>query len=200
MSTERTETALRSDARRNRARILDAARLVFTEPQLAASPEPVSAADFSMAEIARRAGVGRATLYRNFPGRRELLEALFADEVQAVITAAVPSEDNPGAALLSWLHRFAAFEDSKRVIAHELLEERSALERPVEPVFISSRQRVIAAGAPLLAAAQRAGHIRSDVALVHALDLVLAVVRLDRPPDQIDIVLRVALDGLRPAD
>ena len=56
---------------------------------------------------------------------------------------------------------------------------------------------VTAPGEPLLAAAQRAGHIRGDVTLVHALDLVLAVVRLDRPPEEIETVLRVALDGLR---
>lgn len=197
MKADPSEPVRRSDAQRNRTRILDAARLVFAEPDLAGVPGSASASDFSIAEIARRAGVGRATLYRNFPGRRELLEALFADEVQAVIAAAVPSADDPGSALLSWLHRFAAFEDSKRVIAHELLEYSHALGSPADPVFATSRQRVIAAGEPLLAAAQRAGHIRADVTLVHALDLVLAVVRLDRPADQIETVLRVALDGLR---
>lgn len=146
-----------------------------------------------MAEVARRAGVGRATLYRNFPERRDLLEALFAEEVDALIAAAAPSSDDAGAALLRWLHRFAAFEDSKHAIAGELLEYTS----PADPVFASSRQRVITAGEPLLAAAQRAGHIRDDVTLVQALDLVLAVVRLDRDHDQIETILRVALDGLR---
>ena len=147
-----------------------------------------------MAEVARLAGVGRATLYRNFPERRDLLEALFADEVDALIAAAVPADDDPGAALLAWLRRFAAFEDSKHVIAGELLEYTT----PTDPVFSSSRDRVIAAGEPLLAAAQDAGQVRDDITLVQALDLVLAVVRLDRHPDQIAAILQVALDGLRP--
>ena len=62
----------RADAERNRDKILVVARAAFAEPG-----DPVS-----MAEVARRAGVGMATLYRDFPGRRELLEALYADEVR----------------------------------------------------------------------------------------------------------------------
>ena len=147
----------------------------------------------SMAEVARRAGVGRGTLYRNFASRRELLEALFADEVDALIAAAVPGDDDPGTALLGWLNRFAEFEDSKHAIVTELLEypDRS------NPMFGSSRDRVIAAGEPLLTTAQRAGQIRSDVTLTQALDLVLAVARLDRAPEQQAQILRIALDGLR---
>jgi AcrR family transcriptional regulator len=183
-------TPRRSDAQRNRARILDAARLVFTSPADDAATTP----ERSMAEIARRAGVGRGTLYRNFPTRRDLLEALFVNDVEALIAAATPSADDPGGALLKWLHRFAAFEDSKHAIAAELLEEDDGSSRPM---FSSSRQRVIAAGEPLLAAAQRAGDIRRDVTLVQALDLVLAIARLDREPDQIAMILQVALDGLR---
>lgn len=194
MSTEqRPETSQRSDARRNRARILDAARELVAAPSTDSPSDRPASPELSMAEVARRAGVGRATLYRNFPERRDLLEALFAEEVDALIAAAAPSSDDAGAALLGWLHRFAAFEDSKHAIAGELLEYTSL----TDPVFASSRQRVIAAGEPLLAAAQRAGHIRDDVTLVQALDLVLAVVRLDRDHDQIEIILQVALDGLR---
>ena len=194
MSAEqRPETSQRSDARRNRARILDAARELVTAPSTDSPSDGPAPAELSMAEVARRAGVGRATLYRNFPERRDLLEALFAEEVDALIAAAAPSSGDAGAALLGWLHRFAAFADSKHAIAGELLEYTS----PADPVFAGSRQRVIAAGEPLLAAAQRAGHIRDDVTLVQALDLVLAVVRLDRDHDQIETILRVALDGLR---
>jgi AcrR family transcriptional regulator len=194
MGTEqRSETSQRSDARRNRARILDAARELVAMPSPGSPPGKLASSELSMAEVARRAGVGRATLYRNFPERRDLLEALFADEVDALIAAAAPSSDDAGAVLLGWLHRFAAFEDSKHVIADELLEYTS----PADPVFASSRQRVIAAGEPLLAAAQRAGHIRDDVTLIQALDLVLAVVRLDRDRDQVEAILQVALDGLR---
>ena len=187
------DTGRRSDAQRNRARILDAARLVFTAPADAGADDIGTVPEQSMAEIARRAGVGRGTLYRNFPTRRDLLEALFVNEVEALIAVAIPSADDPGGALLDWLHRFAAFEDNKHAIAGELLEYDDSS----KPMFSSSRQRVIAAGEPLLTAAQRAGDIRGDITLAQALDLVLAVARLDREPDQIATILQVALDGLR---
>jgi AcrR family transcriptional regulator len=187
------EPPRRADAVRNRARILDAARLVFAEAASDATAGSRAAPEQSMAEVARRAGVGRGTLYRNFATRRDLLEALFSEEVDELIAAAVPAAEAPGAALLSWLHRFAAFEGSKRVIATELLEYTDSS----NPMFGSGRQRVIAAGEPLLSAAQRAGQIRQDVTLVQALDLVLAVAGLDREPAQIKALLQVALDGLR---
>jgi len=194
MSSDPTaETSRRADAVRNRARILDAARLVFAEPADGAPTGGQAAPEQSMAEVARRAGVGRGTLYRNFPSRRELLEALFADEVSALIAAAALSEEDPGAALLGWLHRFAAFEGTKRAIVTELLEYTDSS----DPMFGSGRQRVVAAGEPLLSAAQLAGQIREDVTLVQALDIVLAIARLDRDPDQIKSLLQVALDGLR---
>src|SRR5690349_19569836 len=85
--------ARRADAERNRDKILAAARAAFADP----------AAEVSMAEIARRAGVGMATLYRNFPGRRELLEALFTDEVDAICEAAEGDGETPGAVLTTWL-------------------------------------------------------------------------------------------------
>src|SRR5713226_6824618 len=102
----------RADAERNREKILAAARSAFADPE----------AEISMAEISRRAGVGMATLYRNFPGRRELLEALFTDEVNAICAAAETiGGDTPGAVLMAWLHRFFAFSTSKRHIVSELL-------------------------------------------------------------------------------
>ena len=186
----------RSDAERNRVRILQAARAVLADPAagLTAGPGDAAGAELSMADVARRAGVGRATLYRNFPGRRELLETLFVDEVDAVCAAAAAANvGGAGAAVLAWLRRFATFLASKHAVAAELLEHTDT----TDPVFGSSRQRVLTAGAPLLAAGQAAGEIRSDVTVDQALDLVLAVVRLDRPPEQVQTVLRVALDGLR---
>src|SRR5579864_7521615 len=94
----------RADAERNRARILAAARTAFADPE----------AEVSMAEISRRADVGMATLYRNFPGRQELLEALYTDEVNAICKAAETIDDGtPGATLVAWLHRFFAFTTSK---------------------------------------------------------------------------------------
>jgi AcrR family transcriptional regulator len=107
----------RVDAQRNRERILTAARAAFADPD----------ADISMAEIARRAGVGSATLYRNFTNRRELLEALYVDEIDAVCEAAVTIDgDSPGAILEAWLHRFYAYFSSKRLVAAELLKHSDA--------------------------------------------------------------------------
>ena len=102
----------RADAERNRDKILAAARTAFAG----------SDAEVSMAEISRRAGVGMATLYRNFPGRRELLEALYTDQVDAICEAAESVDgDTPGAVLMAWLHRFFVFASSKHHIAAELL-------------------------------------------------------------------------------
>ena len=68
-----------------------------------------------------------ATLYRNFPGRRELLEALYTDEVNVVCEAAEPVDgETPRAILTEWLHRFFAFVTSKRHIASELSSTRTA--------------------------------------------------------------------------
>ena len=84
----------RADAERNRRKILAAARAAFADPD----------AEISMAEVSRRAGVGMATLYRNFPGRRELLEALFTDEVNAICQAAEPLKDEtPGTISIRYL-------------------------------------------------------------------------------------------------
>jgi AcrR family transcriptional regulator len=71
-----------------------------------------------MAEIARRAGVGSATLYRNFVSRQELLEALYVDEIDGVCAAAAASPDTPAEARLdAWLRRFYRYFTSKRPVA-----------------------------------------------------------------------------------
>ncbi len=175
----------RSDAERNRDKILAAARSAFADPE----------AEISMAEISRRASVGMATLYRNFPGRRELLEALYTDEVNAVCTAAeTAGGETPAAILTAWLHRFFAFVTSKRHIASELLEHTDRS----NPLFDNNRARVIAAGRPLLAAAQRAHEIRDDLALEQILDMVIAIATLHGDARYLEPILQTALDGLRP--
>ena len=114
-----------------------------------------------MAEISRRAGVGMATLYRNFPGRRELLEALYSEEVDAICKAAeTPDGQTPGARLVSWLRQLFAFFASKRHIASELLKHTDSS----DPVFGGGRARVIAAGQPLLTAAQQACEVVANLA------------------------------------
>ena len=148
-----------------------------------------------MAEISRRAGVGMATLYRNFPGRQELLEALYTDEVNAVCEAAVTVDgETPGAALVAWLHRFFAFTTSKRHIASELLKQTDRS----DPLFENNRTRVIAAGRPLLAAAQQAHEVRDELTLEQILDMIVAIATIHGDTDYTEPILVTALDGLRP--
>jgi AcrR family transcriptional regulator len=178
--------ARRADAKRNRGKIIAAARSAFADPQ----------ADVSMAEISRRAAVGMATLYRNFPGRRELLEALYTDEVDAICEAATAIDgQTPGAVLTAWLHRFFAFATTKHHVAAELLAHSDR----GNPVFGESRARVLAAGRPLLAAAQRTHEIRDNLTLEQILDMVVAIATIHGDARYLEPILQSALDGLRPA-
>ena len=174
----------RADAERNRAKILAVARTAFAE----------SDTEVSMAEISRRAGVGMATLYRNFPDRRQLLEALYTHEVDAVCQAAdTVIGASPGTVLIAWLHRFFAFSTSKRLIDSELLIHADN----TNPVFGESRARVIAAGRPLLAAAQRAQEVRGDLSLEQILDMIVAIARIPGDAGYLEPILESALDGIR---
>ena len=175
----------RADAERNRGKILAAARTAFADPD----------AEVSMAGISRRAGVGMATLYRNFPGRQVLLEALYTDEVDAVCEAAETIDgETPGAALAAWLHRFFAFSTSKRHIAAELLKQTDRS----DPLFEDSRTRVIAAGRPLLTAAQHAHEVRDDLTLEQVLDMIVAIATIHGNTGYTEPILQTVLDGLRP--
>ena len=175
----------RADAERNRDKILAAARTAFADPE----------AEVSMAEISRRAGVGMATLYRNFPGRQELLEALYTDEVDAVCMAAETIDgETPGATLAAWLHRFFAFTTSKRHIASELLKQTDRS----DPLFENNRTRVITAGRPLLAAAQHAREVRDDLTLEQILDMIVAIATIHGDTCYTKPILVTVLDGLRP--
>ena len=182
-----TPPVRRADAERNREKILTAARAAFADPE----------ADVSMAEVSRRAGVGMATLYRNFSHRRELLEALYIDEVDAVCRAAATIDgDSPGAVFTAWLRRFFVFFTSKRQVAAELLEQSTR----ENPVFGAGRPRVLAAGRPLLVAAQDAHEVRGDLTLEQILDMVVAIAKIPGGPGYPEPILEAALDGLRPAD
>ena len=175
----------RADAERNRQNILAAARTAFAGP---------AGADVSMAEVSRRAGVGMATLYRNFPNRRELLEALYVDEVDALCAAAATGGATAGAAFAAWLERFFVYFTSKRHVASALLEHTST----DDPVFDRNRGRVLTAGRPLISAAQDAGEVRTDVTLEQALDMVGAVAKIPADPAYLAPILATVLDGLRP--
>jgi AcrR family transcriptional regulator len=146
-----------------------------------------------MAEIARRAGVGSATLYRNFASRRELLEALYVNEIDAVCDAAATIDrDTPGATFTAWLRRFYTYFTSKRHVAAELLEYADAN----DPVFGTGRARVLDAGRPLLLAAQRSGQIRVDLSLEQILDMIGAIAKIPGDSAYHAPILQATLDAL----
>jgi SAM-dependent methyltransferase len=141
-----------------------------------------------------------ATLYRNFPGRQELLEALYNDEVDALCDAAeagvgADGARTPGAALTAWLHRLFASIPGKRLIVSELLEHAD----PGSPVIHGNRARALAAGRPLLAAAQQAHEIRDDLTIEQIFDMIVAIAKIHGDPAYLEPMLQTMLDGLRPA-
>ncbi|MEU7587556.1 helix-turn-helix domain-containing protein [Micromonospora sp. NPDC049230] len=171
----------RADARRNYDALIVAAREAFAENGAAASLE----------DVARRAGVGIGTLYRNFPSRRHLFEAVYVEEVRALSRSAEDlAELPPWDALVAWLHRFVAYVATKRALAEQLLHDSE--------IFTSCRTEIYAAGEPLMRRAQAAGAVRADVSFDDVIRLISGLTMAQFPsPEQRDRVLGVALDGLR---
>jgi AcrR family transcriptional regulator len=175
----------RADARRNYDKVVLAARDAFAE----------GGASTSLEEIARRAGVGIGTLYRHFPNRQALLEAVYAHEVEEVCqTAAELDGADEWEALVEWLRRFVAYMATKKALAHELLDYMGA----DAPLFMGCRQSIQVAGQPLLERAQRAGVVREDANLPEIMQMVGGIAKIQgAQPEQIDHILLIALDGLR---
>jgi AcrR family transcriptional regulator len=175
----------RADARRNYEKVVAAARDAFTE----------GGASTSLEEIARRAQVGIGTLYRHFPNRQALLEAVYLDEVEALCRSAGDLDElAPWEALVGWLHRFVAYLATKQALAQELLDyiERDAA------LFQTSRAALYAAGEPLLKRAQQARVVRADTDLPEVIQMVGGIAKIPTSePGQVDHILDIALDGLR---
>jgi len=155
---------MRADARRNRELLLAAALEAFTEH---------GADDTSLEEIARRAGVGIGTLYRHFPGRVALLEAVYTDQVAALCQRAedLLASQPPGPALTAWMRELAEFSATK----HNLTSALAADYDKDAPVFSACRDDLLAAAAALLTRAQQAGAARPDVQPLDLLRLSHAV-------------------------
>ncbi|MEU9957781.1 helix-turn-helix domain-containing protein [Streptomyces sp. NPDC050982] len=171
----------RKDAARNYDALLTAAREAFTE----------HGAEASLEDVARRAGVGIGTLYRNFPTRRHLFESVYADEVNALCRVAEEvAELEPWEALTTWLDRFADYMVTKRAVREALNDESE--------IFTACRESMYAAGGPLFERAQRAGAARTDMDFVDLLRMVAGITATAFDDDaQRDRVLAVALDGVR---
>jgi AcrR family transcriptional regulator len=179
------ERPKRADARRNYEKVLSAAREAFAE----------GGESTSLEEIARRAGVGIGTLYRHFPNRQALLEAVYVNEVEEVCrTAAQLDEADPWEALSGWFERLIAYLATKRALANELLNYLDL----DAPLFQNCRTSLYAAGEPLLQRAQEAGIVRPDVEFSQVMQMVMGITKVPASdPEQTEQVVRIALDGLR---
>jgi AcrR family transcriptional regulator len=171
----------RADARRNFDALLAAAREAFAENGTKASLE----------DVARRAGVGIATLYRNFPTRQDLFDSVYVDEVDALCRSAGElAELGPWEALAAWLKRFVDYVGTKRAL-HEALNRDSEM-------FRSCRGAIYAAGGPLLRRAQDAGEARANISFDDTLRLINGITGIAFVDDaQRERVLTMALDGIR---
>ena len=175
----------RADARRNYDKVLAAAREAFAE----------GGESTALEEIARRADVGIGTLYRHFPSRQALLEALYVGEVEEMCRSAAELDDaDPWEALNGWFERFIAYIGTKRALAAELLKY---LDQDA-PLFQLCRTSLFDAGEPLLRRAQEAGVVRSDVTIGEVIQMLVGISKVPASdPKQTERMLRVALDGLR---
>ena len=142
----------RADARANHDKLVAAAaRVCFTDKGTSAPLE----------EVAERAGVGIGTLYRHFPTRQALLEAVYVDEVEAMARAAADlAELPPWDALSQWLHQYVGFAATKRALNEALMETD-----PNSDVLRTCRTAITGAGTALVERAQRAGVVRNDTTL-----------------------------------
>jgi AcrR family transcriptional regulator len=174
----------RSDARRNREKLLAAAGELFA----------TAGTDVSLDAVAKRAGVGIGTLYRNFPTREALVEAAYRAEVtQLCETAdALLASSPPDVALERWMERFVGYTAAKKGM-------KGALQSVVaggSDVFGETRVQIIAAVGRLLEAGVAAGTLRADVT---ADDVWRAMGPVWSTDDQAQIrtLLRLLMDGLR---
>ena len=146
---------MRADARRNRARVLEAARAVFAEEGLAVPLD----------EIAARAGVGAGTVYRHFPTKEALFEAVVTDRIEALTElgraslAAVADGAEPGATFFDYLAVMVADAESKVDLAEALVGAGVELQQTT----LSAAGVLRAVLGELLVGAQQAGAVRTDV-------------------------------------
>lgn len=175
----------RADALRNYEKILATAREAFAE----------GGESTALEEIARRADVGIGTLYRHFPNRQALLEALYVGEVAEMCRVAAELDNgDPWEALNGWFERFIAYIGTKRALAAELM---NYLDQDA-PLFQVCRSSLFESGEPLLKRAQEAGVVRPDVTIAEVIQLVVGIAKIPSgEPGQNEHLLRIALDGLR---
>jgi AcrR family transcriptional regulator len=190
MSARKPVDSLRSDAQRNRRRIVASAAEVLREQGL----------DASLDEVSRRAGVGNATLYRHFPSREKLLEAVYLDQVEArrqSLEASLAITDG-WAALSHFVEEACGFFVTDQGLA-DLLNRGM----PRSPMLDEMRDSCQGILGELLDRARAQGAVRADIEqtdLMWILTVLQQVVALSEPehPDAWRRYLALALRGLRP--
>lgn len=174
MPAKRKQVAVRkprSDAQRNRERILEVARQAFSR----------SGANTSLDDIARDAGVGPGTLYRHFPTREQLLEMVYRSEMEKLAAAErrFAEELPPIEALRAWLLLFVDYIAAKQLIAPAL---NAVLEDP-KKVFEASYARIWEAIRALVKRAIKSGDIRKDLDPIDLLRALIGVANIATSPD-----------------
>jgi AcrR family transcriptional regulator len=182
---------LRADASRNRERLVEAARAVFAARGSGATVE----------EIARTADVGVGTLYRHFPRRIDLVEAVYREDVDGLVALAgeLAAAAEPWEALVGWLEGFVRYAQAKRTFLTELHE---AFEKNPD-LAIQSREKIAAAVGAVLTRAQAAGVARLDVDETDLMQLVGGMCMARAASlEQNERLLTFVLDGIkaRPAE
>jgi AcrR family transcriptional regulator len=183
---------MRADARRNRDRILAAAEAAIAQHGV----------DASLEEIARRAGVGSATLHRHFPSRQSLLESVFRDRVETLCAKAgdFAAELDPATALFTWLRAVGTHAAANRGLAPSLM--RGARDGDGDPTLgTTCHAMIINAGGVLLDEAVRTHAVRPGVVITDLLKLVGAIsLAAEQEPDgatEASRLIALALDGVR---
>ena len=179
----------RADAQRNRERILEVAKVAFTR----------SGANASLDDIAKEAGVGPGTLYRHFPSREELLQAVYRSEMEKVAAAERKFAQSmpPLEALRSWLLLFVDAIETKQIIAPVL----NTLIGDPKKVFAASYAQMQQAIRALVERGIKSGDIRKDVDSMDLLRAVVGVAHDASSPDWKQSAKRlvdILISGSRP--
>jgi AcrR family transcriptional regulator len=187
-SSTTTNKTMRADARRNRDKLVAAALALFTE----------KGTDVALESVAQQAGVGVGTLYRHFPTRDALVEAVYLNELDRLHAGAgeLLASYPPDEALERWLDLFVQYAVTKRGLAGAL---RSIFESGGN-LYAQSRAKIVNALGSLLDAAGAQGTVRSDL---DPEDVLLAMGGIWSLPDEPDWdgrarkLLGLVMDGLR---
>jgi|SRR6185436_4918291 len=191
MRSQSPPSVLRADAARNRERIIAAAAAVFAERGL----------DAATAEIAHRAGVGEATLFRRFPTKDDLIDAIIETRMEEVATLVDAAADDPDPTV--------ALERVMQVLVKQFSRDKGFFEAAGErcmsdPKFQAQRERGLAAVGRLLKRAQDAGAVRRDLSpsdISFLAGSAMYAMEVSKPGLRDDLwkrYLRVILDGMKP--